>query len=68
MSDPTSNNSRAASMTRLLFKNIDKNRYQNMNSTEIKGQINSLINTNTDLLKVYETYEKIFKNSINKFQ
>ena len=68
VSDPTSDNSRAASMTRLLFKNIDKNKYQNMNSTEIKGQINSLINTNTDLLKLYEVYEKIFKNSINKFQ
>jgi hypothetical protein len=68
VSAPTSDNSRAASMTRLLFKNIDKNRYQNMNSSQIKAEINTLINNNTDLLNLYNSYEKIFKNAINRFQ
>jgi len=68
VSAPTSENSRAASMTRLLFKNFDKQRYQNMNSSQVKGEINTLINNSTDLLNLYTTYENIFKNAINKFQ
>lgn len=68
VSAPDSINSRAASMTRLLFINFNKETYQNLNSSQIKGEINQQLNQSTELTQLYDSYIEIFKNTINRVQ
>ena len=66
VSNPTSIDGRANSMARLLYKNILKDEITSSNATQIKTEINNILDKNTETEKNYNNWVEIFKNSINK--
>lgn len=66
VSNSTSIDGRANSMARLLYKNILKDEITSSNATQIKTEINNILDKNTETEKNYNNWVEIFKNSINK--
>ena len=66
LSNPNTIDGRAIAMSRLLYKNIYKNKITGNNGSTIKTQINELLSKDSNLETNFNNWTDIFKNSINK--